>query len=172
MHALCVRPPVRAVLLRTAGMVQTRAAAPGRAGAGRAASGAASPPPPHASPSAAPASALAWDGVHNLRDLAEVDARLAPGRVFRAAAPVGASAADVRRLYDELGVRELIDLRSSDELRTEAEAADGAVAPAFEGAGFCSYRRDPVTRRSLPDPAATSVGDSGVMRVHIAPLEK
>jgi hypothetical protein len=38
------------------------------------------------------------------------------GRVFRAAAPVLATPADVRQLYNDLSVKELIDLRSSDEL--------------------------------------------------------
>lgn len=39
------------------------------------------------------------------------------GRVFRAAAPVNATDADVKKLYNDLGVKELIDLRSSDELK-------------------------------------------------------
>lgn len=37
--------------------------------------------------------------------------------MLRAAAPVYASAADIKHIYGELGVRELIDLRSSDELK-------------------------------------------------------
>jgi len=59
----------------------------------------------------------AFDDVHNLRDLAEVDPAIYPGRVYRAAAPVSATDADVKRLYNDLAIRELIDLRSTDELK-------------------------------------------------------
>lgn len=54
--------------------------------------------------------------------------------MFRAAAPVLATAADIRRMYDDLGIKELIDLRSSDELRmlpqeVGARGAAGACKP-------------------------------------------
>ena len=111
------------------------------------------------------------------------------------AAPVAASHADAERLYGALGVRELIDLRSSDELRMQAaqqreyrddsasagassdsgasdSSGDPSEPPAFAGIGFCRFVRDPVTRRALPDAPSTVVGERDVMRVHIAPLEK
>lgn len=190
MRTLCARPPAQTALLlrRAAAMVQTRRAAASASLPQRSTAAAAVA----SSSSSAAASALPWDDVHNLRDLSEADpARIRPGLVLRAAAPVCATEADAARLYGPpLGVRELIDLRSSDELRMQqqdaaaaaglpssspssaAAAAAAAGSPAFRGLGFCPYVRDPITRRSVPDPGATSVGDSGVMRVHIAPLEK
>ena len=50
-----------------------------------------------------------------------------PGRVFRAAAPVHATARDIERIYSDLGVKELIDLRSSDELRMLPQEVGGGI---------------------------------------------
>ncbi|KAI8463692.1 MAG: protein-tyrosine phosphatase-like protein [Monoraphidium minutum] len=151
MHVLCGRP-VSSALRR---MVQTRSSS-ARATRRDAAS---------AAPAAA---AVEWDDVHNFRDVADTDPMILPGRIFRAAAPVLATAPDIRRLYGELGVKELIDLRSTDELRTMPQEHFAV----FDGISFCKYVRDYVTMRSVPDPLSTQITDSDVMRVHIAPLEK
>ncbi|GBF91640.1 hypothetical protein Rsub_03944 [Raphidocelis subcapitata] len=142
-------------------MVQTRAAA-GRAPAG-------GQPPAAPSPWPAPAAAsIAFDDVHNFRDLAEAEPSILPGRVFRAAAPVSASERDVRALFTNLGLKELIDLRSTDELRSLPQEHFDV----FDGVGFTRFVRDIATRRAVPDPLSTVVTDSDIMRVHIPPLEK
>lgn len=87
--------------------------------------------------SAAGNPAPCFDGVNNFRDLAEAHAAVRPGAVFRTAAPVGASTADVCMLFDQLAIRDLLDLRSTEELRM-----DGAGSAAFEGISFCKYYRD------------------------------
>lgn len=111
---------------------------------------------------------IEWDDVHNFRDIAGVDPLIIPGRVFRCAAPVQATDNDIKRLYNQLSIKELIDLRSSDELKTIPKQHNVV----FDGIGFCKYIRDIATRRAVPDPLSTSMGDSDVMRVHIPPLEK
>lgn len=59
-------------------------------------------------------------------------------------------------MYGALRIRELLDLRSRDEIEREGCAA----SPAFRGASFCAYSRDSVTGRSLPDPRATTMVDA------------
>ncbi|KAF5833059.1 protein-tyrosine phosphatase-like protein [Dunaliella salina] len=54
--------------------------------------------------------------VENFRDLAEANGAIKPGRVWRCARPSSASESDVCVLLDQLGIRDLIDLRSSEEL--------------------------------------------------------
>ncbi|KAI3438607.1 hypothetical protein D9Q98_001030 [Chlorella vulgaris] len=55
----------------------------------------------------------------NARDLAEASPKLQPGRVFRSGSPAQASQEDVMLLRKELGVQQMIDFRSSDELRED-----------------------------------------------------
>ena len=90
--------------------------------------------------------------VNNFRDLAlHTRGLVRPGLLYRCAGPVRATEGDAALIYGGLRVRELLDLRSRDELESEG----CALSPAFRGGSFAAYSRDPVTRRSLPDPRAT-----------------
>jgi hypothetical protein len=73
--------------------------------------------------------------------------------LYRCAGPIRATESDASLLFGALGIRELLDLRSRDELELEGCAS----SPAFRGASFTAYSRDPVTGRSLPDPRATTI---------------
>ena len=53
--------------------------------------------------------------VPNFRDCVNGWAGLAPGRMYRGATPANATPADVEYLVDTLGIKTLIDLRSTDE---------------------------------------------------------
>lgn len=59
-----------------------------------------------------------------------------------------------------------VDLRSSEEL-----VMDGS-SPAFAGASFCSYKRDPAVARVVPDATTYQNGDSDVLHVQIPIMEK
>jgi hypothetical protein len=59
-----------------------------------------------------------------------------------------------------------VDLRSSEEL-----VMDGS-SPAFTGASFCSYKRDPAVSRVVPDATTYQNGDSDVLHVQIPIMEK
>lgn len=71
---------------------------------------------------------MLFDRVHNFRDLGGlatvhgIPVRL--GRLYRSAAPCGATDADVRALADNLGIRMVLDLRTPEEAATF-----GAVSP-------------------------------------------
>lgn len=107
-----------------------------------------------------------FEGIRNIRDLAEADPRIAPGKVFRTAAPLKATSQDVRRLYNDLGIKDLVDLRSSEELRFDG------TSEAFAGSSFCSYRKDPAVARVVPDPTTYKSGSSDVLHVQIPIMEK
>mmetsp|Transcript_13790 Transcript_13790/g.41632 ORF Transcript_13790/g.41632 Transcript_13790/m.41632 type:complete len:434 (+) Transcript_13790:648-1949(+) len=62
------------------------------------------------------------ESVQNMRDLAEAYPGIQPGRVFRSACPNVASPADVRLLREDLGIAQLIDLRSKIERREDVGA--------------------------------------------------
>ncbi|KAK9828033.1 hypothetical protein WJX81_003552 [Elliptochloris bilobata] len=61
--------------------------------------------------------------VNNARDLASACSTIAPGRVFRCANPLSASEGDIALLRDELGVTELLDLRTNFEWRADGLSA-------------------------------------------------
>lgn len=110
-----------------------------------------------------------FEGVRNIRDLAEALPGMRPGCVFRTAAPQDATPGDVKLLFNDLGIKDLIDLRSSEEVRLECSS------PAFAGTSFCRYRRDPAVDRVVPDASTYAHGDEGradVLRVQIAVMEK
>jgi hypothetical protein len=65
-----------------------------------------------------------------------------------------------------LGCPVQVDLRSSEEL-----VMDGS-SPAFTGASFCSYKRDPAVSRVVPDATTYQNGDSDVLHVQIPIMEK
>eukprot|EP00887_Chlorella_sp_A99_P000979 scaffold5.g979.t1 len=71
-------------------------------------------------PAPAAAKLQSLEKVLNARDLSEACPRIKPGRIFRAGSPSHASLSDVRLLRGELGVRTLIDFRSSDERREDS----------------------------------------------------
>ena len=48
------------------------------------------------------------EGVGNARDFAEACSRIAPGKMFRSANPIGATRMDVAILRQELGICELV----------------------------------------------------------------
>ncbi|KAF8073065.1 NUDT1 [Scenedesmus sp. PABB004] len=117
---------------------------------------------------AAAAASVELDAVKNFRDLADAYSPMRPGAVFRTAAPVSATPGDLRLLFADLGIKDLIDLRSSEEV-----AAEGG-SHVFDGISFCRCRRDPATGRVVPD-ATTYVHGAereGVLRVQIAVMEK
>jgi hypothetical protein len=93
---------------------------PGARGPARRLQAAGSRPAPAARSRRRPHAAAAAPAALTLRRAAPP-----PGRVFRAAAPVYASDADIKRIYNDLGVRELIDLRSSDELKMLPQEVSG-----------------------------------------------
>eukprot|EP00879_Flechtneria_rotunda_P007267 GHRR01007624.1.p1 GENE.GHRR01007624.1~~GHRR01007624.1.p1 ORF type:complete len:314 (+),score=78.04 GHRR01007624.1:841-1782(+) len=109
-----------------------------------------------------------FEGIKNIRDLAEAFAGLKPGCLYRTAAPVHATSADAKLLYDDLGIRDLIDLRSSDELYMDG------TSPVFEGVSYCRYKRDRAVNRVVPDASSYIHGGSrgNCLRVQIAVMEK
>uniref|UniRef100_A0A383V676 Tyrosine specific protein phosphatases domain-containing protein n=1 Tax=Tetradesmus obliquus TaxID=3088 RepID=A0A383V676_TETOB len=115
------------------------------------------------------AAALEFDGIKNLRDLADAYSEMKSGCVFRTAAPIHASELDTKKLYNDLGIKDLIDLRSSEEMMLE-----GMGSPAFQGLSFCKYKRDPAVNRVVPDATSYVHGGShsDVMRVQIPVMEK
>eukprot|EP00775_Hariotina_reticulata_P010394 gene10394-10552_t len=111
---------------------------------------------------------ITFEGVNNIRDLAEACEDMKPGAVFRTAAPVEGTPADLKALYTDMGIRDLIDLRSTEEVVMQGPSA------AFEGQSYCRFRRDPAVRRVVPDASSYLHGDShsDIMRVQIAVMEK
>ncbi|KAF6253028.1 protein-tyrosine phosphatase-like protein [Scenedesmus sp. NREL 46B-D3] len=104
-----------------------------------------------------------------MRDLADAYSEIKPGCVFRTAAPIHASELDTKKLYVDLGIKDLIDLRSSEEMMME-----GMGSPAFQGLSFCKYKQDPAVSRVVPDATSYVHGGShsDVMRVQIPVMEK
>lgn len=60
--------------------------------------------------------------IQNIRDLAEASCKVQPGRIFRSACPNVASTSDIILLRKQLGVQQLIDLRSAMEREEDASA--------------------------------------------------
>uniref|UniRef100_A0A7S3VR57 Tyrosine specific protein phosphatases domain-containing protein n=1 Tax=Dunaliella tertiolecta TaxID=3047 RepID=A0A7S3VR57_DUNTE len=91
--------------------------------------------------------------VENFRDLAEANGAIKPGRVWRCARPSSASESDVCILLDQLGIRDLIDLRSSEEL---------AEDPYYESYDQPTPKRTPrsYTLSSSDTPSASSLSTS------------
>lgn len=72
--------------------------------------------------------------VKNARDLAEACSTIAPGRIFRSACPMDACEHDVKVLRHTLGVKQLVDLRSEEELRKDQDRS-----LLIEGGEVCKF---------------------------------
>ncbi|MEW5309689.1 MAG: hypothetical protein WDW38_001555 [Sanguina aurantia] len=73
--------------------------------------------------------------VPNIRDLSEALPTIKAGRVLRCSNPALASAADMRLLLEEFGIRELVDLRSTEELSEDKNSS------LFESARLTRFSR-------------------------------
>jgi hypothetical protein len=166
---MAVRRSTRAAAATAAAGAKGIASAGGNVGAGGAAAAAPMRNASSSSRKTQPARATTTTGtapplpppplhhVKNFRDLAtHTSGRIKPGLIYRCAGPIHANDGDAALLFGALKIREMLDLRSRDELEREGCAG----SPAFRGASFCAYSRDPVTRRSLPDPRATTMVDA------------
>ena len=115
---------------------------------GASASGAAAAAATHRSPSAVHLTAL--NNVLNARDLAEASPVLRPGRLFRSGSPARASQEDVMLLRQRLRVQQMIDFRSSDELKEDTAwslmLSNGVVKTYDASGNVAEVRRSVVGR--------------------------